>query len=91
MKTLRFGIEIETVGQPREAVARAIHSVVGGNLNGASVRTPDGRVWQVVHDGSLSGFRFAVDSMGQAAWFFSNVQQGTSAALPGILRVIAVM
>jgi hypothetical protein len=36
-----------------------------------------------LNDGSLSGFRFAVDSMGQAAWFFSNVQQGTSAALPG--------
>ncbi len=55
MKTLRFGIEIETVGQPRDTVARAIHSVVGGYLNGASVRTPDGRVWQVVHDGSLNG------------------------------------
>jgi hypothetical protein len=34
------------------------------------------------NDGSLSGFRFTVDSMGQAAWFFSNVQQGAAAALP---------
>ncbi len=35
------------------------------------------------NDGSLSGFRFVVSSTGQAAWFFSNVQQGTSAALAG--------
>jgi len=35
------------------------------------------------NDGSLSGFRFVVSSTGQAAWFFSNVQQGTSAALSG--------
>lgn len=36
-----------------------------------------------LNDGSLSGFQFVVSSTGQAAWFFSNVQQGTSAALPG--------
>ena len=29
MKTLRFGIEIETVGQTRETLARAIQAVVG--------------------------------------------------------------
>jgi hypothetical protein len=30
MKTLRFGIEIETVGLSQEQLARAIHTVVGG-------------------------------------------------------------
>ena len=55
MKTLRFGIEIETVGQTREVVARAIHSVLGGHLRGDAVLAPDGRTWRVVHDGSLSG------------------------------------
>jgi hypothetical protein len=34
------------------------------------------------NDGSLSGFRFSVDSMGNAAWFFSNVQQGSTVPIP---------
>lgn len=55
MKTLRFGIEIETVGQSRDIVARAIHSVVGGRISGDAVVSPDGRTWRVVPDGSLSG------------------------------------
>jgi hypothetical protein len=59
MKTLRFGIEIETVGRPREVLARAIHSVVGGTVGGEcrgwSVVDPQGRTWNVVPDGSLSG------------------------------------
>jgi hypothetical protein len=59
MKTLRFGIEIETVGQTKDVVARAIHSVVGGSVAGgydsASVTDPTGRIWRVVRDGSLSG------------------------------------
>lgn len=60
MKTLRFGIEIETVGLPREALARAIHSVVSGTVahdyyNEAwQVTDPSGRVWRVVNDGSLA-------------------------------------
>jgi hypothetical protein len=51
MKTLRFGIEIETVGLGKEGAARAIAAVVGGSarpgLNGAweAVAT-DGRVWR---------------------------------------------
>jgi hypothetical protein len=61
VKTLRFGIEIETVGQSKDLVARAIHSVVGGtvsgNVDGAGVRDPQGRIWRVVNDGSLSGIR----------------------------------
>ncbi|MBZ0120713.1 MAG: amidoligase family protein [Sandaracinaceae bacterium] len=57
MKTLRFGIEIETVGLSRQALAQAIHSGVGGTLSSFDtfVRDPQGRTWSVVHDGSLSG------------------------------------
>jgi hypothetical protein len=58
MKTLRFGIEIETVGLSREKLARAIHSVVGGTVADEyrSWRITDarGRRWQVVPDGSLA-------------------------------------
>ena len=63
MNTLRFGIEIETIGQTREVVARAIQSVVGGEVR--HVGTPfcydpwkvidrRGRSWQVMADASLS-------------------------------------
>lgn len=59
MKTLRFGIEIETVGLNRLAIARAIQSAVGGTIardfDGARVIDPSGRTWRVVRDGSLSG------------------------------------
>jgi hypothetical protein len=58
MRTLRFGIEIETVGQGREILARAIQSVVGGTISTdyRSHRVIDsrGRTWAVVPDGSLS-------------------------------------
>ncbi|QRK07471.1 amidoligase family protein [Archangium violaceum] len=59
MKTLRFGIEIETVGISREKLARAIHGVVDGQVQadyrGAQVTDTQGRVWRVVPDASLSG------------------------------------
>src|SRR6266540_3593510 len=59
MRTIRFGIEIETVGLDRERLARAIASVVGGNMEmdtqGWRVTDTKGRVWRVVRDGSLSG------------------------------------
>jgi len=62
MKTLRFGIEIETVGQTRAKVARAIQRVVGGeafHFGGAydawHVTDSRGRTWKVVRDASLSG------------------------------------
>jgi hypothetical protein len=61
MKTLRFGIEIETVGLRRELLARAIHSVVGGSVvmdyGSGSWRVIElsGRIWRVVPDASLSG------------------------------------
>jgi hypothetical protein len=57
MKTLRFGIEIETVGATKDALTRAIHSIVGGTIDTYSrwrVIDSTGRTWQVVHDGSLS-------------------------------------
>ena len=55
MKTLRFGIEIETVGASRASLAQAIHSVVGGALDtwDAKVTDRSGRIWRVVADGSL--------------------------------------
>lgn len=62
MKTLRFGIEIETVGQTRAKVARAIQRVVGGNAfhhgggyDAWHVTDSRGRTWKVVRDASLSG------------------------------------
>ena len=67
MRDFRFGIEIETVGQTRETIARAIQTVVGGEVRfvGAGydtweVRGTDGRVWKAMRDASLSDpFRHA--------------------------------
>lgn len=59
MKTLRFGIEIETVGATQASLAHAIQSVVGGRIacDGRGYRIDDvrSRTWKVVPDGSLSG------------------------------------
>jgi len=64
LKDVNWGIEIECVGQTRETVARAIQSVVGGEV--VHVGTPTvydpwevreagtNRVWKVVADSSLS-------------------------------------
>jgi hypothetical protein len=60
MRTLRFGIEIETVGLRRKQLAQAIHSVVGGVIHDGAgadawqVTDTRGRGWRVVPDGSLS-------------------------------------
>ncbi|ACY13354.1 amidoligase family protein [Haliangium ochraceum] len=62
MKTLRFGIEIETIGQTRDRVAEAIRSVVGGSIDHVGrpycydpydVIAEDGRRWRVMADASL--------------------------------------
>nr|WP_275942108.1 amidoligase family protein [Haliangium ochraceum] len=62
MHTLRFGIEIETIGQTRERVADAIRSVVGGHVDHVGqpychdpydVIAADGRRWRVMADASL--------------------------------------
>jgi hypothetical protein len=57
MKTLTFGIEIETVGQSRDTVARAIAQAIGGRKDPYSPNVTDahGRVWRVVTDSSLTG------------------------------------
>jgi len=61
MKTIRFGIEVETIGLAREATAHAIQGVVGGTVrySGTSYDTwecvaADGRVWKAMSDASLS-------------------------------------
>lgn len=60
MKTLNFGVEIELVHISKATAAHAIQLVVGGTIehgmNGScQVIAADGRTWNVVHDGSLSG------------------------------------
>ena len=58
MKTLRFGIEIETVGASRDRLAAAIARAVDGSARaeGESYHVADaqGRAWKVVPDSSLS-------------------------------------
>ena len=63
MRTLRFGIEIETIGADRATVADAIRSVVGGTVQHTGtpycydphdVIAADGRRWRVMADSSLS-------------------------------------
>ena len=63
LKSLRFGVELETVGISADVAARAIQSVTGGqvdfnsgHLGGMEVRLPDGRVWKCVRDGSLRDY-----------------------------------
>ena len=51
---MRFGVEIETVNITREMAARAIQQVTGGYVNGSRCIADDGRIWQVVNDGSLN-------------------------------------
>lgn len=55
MRTLTFGVEIETVGATREALAAAVASALpGSRIDGHAVVLPDGRRWTVVLDGSLT-------------------------------------
>lgn len=61
-RELRYGIEIETVKRTREVVARAVHSVVGGEVRYVGGGTYDpwdvidrgGRRWRIMGDTSLS-------------------------------------
>jgi len=60
MFTKQFGIEIEFTGITREQAAEAAKRYLGGTVaqNGdyydtQKVRTPDGRVWKFMYDGSL--------------------------------------
>jgi hypothetical protein len=66
MKTLTFGVEIETVGASRETLARAIATAfpgstvnyLGEGYDKWAVTLTDGRRWTVVSDASLTGGRF---------------------------------
>jgi hypothetical protein len=67
LKSLRFGVELETVGIYDRNAAEAIQAIVGGDLvrgesylGGFEVRMADGRAWKVVRDSSLH------DSTGRA-------------------------
>lgn len=60
MKSLKFGIEIETVTLGRQAVANAVQSVVGGNVRYVGggydvweVVDGGGCIWKAMSDGSL--------------------------------------
>ena len=62
LREINFGVEIETVKRTRERVARAIQSVVGGEVRHIGrpvsfdpweVVDDQGRTWKVVSDGSL--------------------------------------
>ncbi len=55
LRTLPFGIEIETVGLTQDTLRRAIQGVTGGVIQREGVTDSAGRVWNVVRDGSLSG------------------------------------
>ncbi|MEN6358295.1 MAG: amidoligase family protein [Armatimonadota bacterium] len=62
-RELKFGVEIETTGKSRGAVAKGIQSVVGGTIEHTgqpaaydphTVTDPNSRQWKVVADASLS-------------------------------------
>ena len=60
MKTQRFGVEIEMTGITRATAARVIAghfnttaTHIGGSYDTYSVRAPDGRQWNLVHDQSI--------------------------------------
>jgi hypothetical protein len=66
MKTLKFGVELETIAIERWEVAAAIRAVVGGEITHVgepsqfdpwTVKDARGRIWKVVADGSLSADR----------------------------------
>jgi len=64
MQNLTFGIEIETIGRTRNAVAKSIQQVVGGRIEHIAdvydtwqVVDNRGRAWQTKSDASLSASR----------------------------------
>ena len=63
LQELRFGVEVETIKRRRGEVAKAIQSVVGGEVTHPGsphafdpweVKDERGRVWKVVADASLT-------------------------------------
>lgn len=64
LREIKFGIEIETLGRTRQAVATAIQSVVGGTLanpggtyDAWEVTDLRGRTWKAVTDSSINADR----------------------------------
>jgi len=61
MLSAKFGIEIEFTGITRERAARVaaeflqgIYSEGGTYYDSKKVKTPDGRVWKFMYDGSIN-------------------------------------
>ena len=54
MFNTKFGIEIEFTGITRTAAAKVVADHLGGRINGTNVTAPDGRVWKITYDGSIS-------------------------------------
>ena len=55
-----FGIEIEFSGITRGEAAEVVAKVVSGKISGYGsyeIRASDGRIWKVVHDGSVDAYR----------------------------------
>jgi len=52
-----FGIEIEFSGITRREAAEIVAKVIGGRNSGYEVTGPDGRIWKIVYDSSVSGYR----------------------------------
>lgn len=61
IKTIRFGVEIESYGLNIPAAAAVMQSVIGGNIHRESAYQrrycldAEGRKWSIVYDGSVSG------------------------------------
>jgi Putative amidoligase enzyme len=58
MKSLKFGVEIETVRLPQTQIAATVAAALSGRVdayNPRNVIDQQGRTWRVVADGSLSG------------------------------------
>jgi hypothetical protein len=89
MKSLKFGIEIETVAASRETLARAVQTVVGGELENRSrewlVVATDGRHWKVVPDGSLSGGDLASGEVVSPILNYADIEQ-----LQEVIRAIRI-
>jgi len=70
MKTLTFGVEIETLGANRKALAEAVATAFpgsrvdyeGGSYDKWAVTLEDGRKWTVVSDASITGGRGAYNN-----------------------------
>ena len=61
IRSLTFGTELEYTGIARQVAAQAIQSVIGGTIHHRpdlgydtwQIKSPDGRIWKAISDGSL--------------------------------------